>query len=101
MSRVLLDPVHAWSDVKPIQVLPSLGLDGSLRWHVRSGDEIVTFVADTGEVYEHGEVTSEAVTAIVGALQEWYRTDVAEFGGLNIAKVRSELSPSSKDKWKL
>lgn len=87
--------------MKPIQILPTLGPDGSLRWHIRSEDDVVTFVADSGETYCPRGVSTEAVTAIVGALREWYRADKDEFGGLNIAKVRNELSSTSKDKWKL
>ena len=78
----------------PTLVLPVLGPDGALRWHVRNGDAVATIVVDTGEVYRNAAAAEagEAFEAIVGALTEWYRTDAEEYYGLNAVKVRSELS---------
>lgn len=78
--------------MKPILILPSLSPDGSLLWRIRSEDKIVTLVADTGDIYLHnGKIDTEVLTALVGALREWYQNDVEEFDGLNLLKVKSEL----------
>lgn len=77
--------------MKPFLVLPVVGPDGVLRWHVCSGTENATVVADTGDVYYSSDNQSEAFQALVGAIAEWYRTDLREYDGLNLVKVRSEL----------
>ena len=76
--------------MKPILVLPDVGPDGLLRWHVRGQEGTATVVADTGEVFRATEQESQAFEAVVGALAEWYKTDRSEFYGLNIDKVRAE-----------
>lgn len=80
--------------MKPLVVLPSLGPDGSLRWHVRSEEAVATIDVDAGVVYrnEAARQAGEVFEAVVGALAEWYRTDFDKFYGLNAVKVRSELS---------
>jgi hypothetical protein len=79
--------------MKPILVLPAVGPDGSLRWHVRSETEVATVVADTGEVFRSSptDTDTEAFQAVVGALAEWYKADLAKFYSLNIDKVKTEL----------
>jgi|688.fasta_scaffold949681_1 hypothetical protein len=79
--------------MSPLLVTPTLGPDGSLRWHVRSGEAIATFDVTSGTIYRNKAALNSKDTfeTVLGALIEYYRTDAEEFNGLNVEKVRAEL----------
>ena len=78
-----------------ISLVPKIGSKGHLQWYVQSSDETALLDAETGQLMRHvkndGQV-SEVFEAVVEALAEWYKTDLAEFDGLNVAKVKTELT---------
>ncbi len=74
-----------------IVAVPSLSPEGVLVWHVFGSDE-----SDRGKVDQYGmyivlEDASESTKAVTKAFAEWYRTDFAEYGGDNAAKIKREL----------
>lgn len=81
------------SATSPMLVYPTLDPDRSLRWHVRCGDAAATLDVASGEVFRNAAARSPKMPfqTVVGALAEYYRTDAAEYGGENLAKMLSEL----------
>lgn len=78
-----------------ISLVPKIGSNGHLQWYTQSSGETALLDAETGQlmrrVKNDGQV-SEIFEAVVDALAEWYKTDLAKFDGLNVAKVKTELT---------
>lgn len=83
------------SATSPLLVYPSLDPAGSVRWHLRHGDAAATLDTASGEVFRNAGAMgsgSVAFQTVVGALEEYYRTDAEEYDGLNVKRMRSELA---------
>ena len=77
---------------------PRLQPNGELVWVITS-DGCKAVVHEDGSremAIDSASPVAESFLALVGAVAEWYKTDCAEYKGLNAQKVRSELGSQAR-----